>query len=308
MDRKILFFILITIFPQLLVVGISFSAIDIKAFTVSPSTISLPDQDPDLYTEVSSAVNLSVRAQITGMGAGQSWTLEIYSNQDLISGGDSISIGNVRWTVTGTDPSTTFSNGTLSLNQYITTAKGSGNTNQYIYFTFYLKNFWTYATGNYTSVVTLRLTAGTGAGQVQQSRTFTFNLLLIARAKLEFGNLGLDFPDADPDIVTSIPANVNPISVTSSTRTGSSLTATLTSLAGGDLISGTNAIAIGNMTWTASGTGYAAGTMNKTTAQTAGSWIGSGKRTGSFNYFLTNSWSYTTGNYSTTISYTLTAP
>lgn len=305
MDRKILFFILIIIFSQLLVVGISFSAIQINTFTVSPSTISLPDQDPDLYTEVFSAVNLSVNLNISGMNKNQNWTLDIYSNQNLISGGDSIPIGNIRWTVTGTDPSTTFNNGTLSLNQYITTATNTGDTNQQIYFTFYLKNFWTYATGNYTSVITLRLKA---PGGNVATGTFTLSLGLSGRAKLNFGMLALNFPDADPNTVPSIPANVNPLSVTSSSRTGSSQTATLTCLAGGDLISGINTIAISNMTWTATGTGYVTGTMNKTTAQTAGSWTGSGQRAGTFSYFLNNSWSYMTGNYSTTITYTLTAP
>jgi hypothetical protein len=62
------------------------------------------------------------------------------------------------------------------------------------------------------------------------------------------------------------------------------------------------------MTWTATGTGYLPGTMNRTTAQTAGSWTGSGQRIGTFSYLLANSWSYTVGNYSTTINYTLTAP
>jgi hypothetical protein len=61
------------------------------------------------------------------------------------------------------------------------------------------------------------------------------------------------------------------------------------------------------MTWTATGTGYVAGTMN-TTAQPAGSWTGPGQRIGTFSYFLANSWSYTVGNYSTSINYTLTAP
>jgi hypothetical protein len=62
------------------------------------------------------------------------------------------------------------------------------------------------------------------------------------------------------------------------------------------------------MTWTATGTGYVSGTMNRTTAQTAGSWTASGQRIGTFSYFLVNSWSYIVGSYSTSIGYTLTAP
>jgi hypothetical protein len=62
------------------------------------------------------------------------------------------------------------------------------------------------------------------------------------------------------------------------------------------------------MTWTATGTGYVAGTMNRTTAQTAGSWTGPGQHPGTFSYFVTNLWSYVIGNYSTTITYTLNSP
>ena len=91
-------------------------------------------------------------------------------------------------------------------------------------------------------------------------------------------------------------------------KTGSASTATLTVLAAGDLTSGTDTIAISNVTWTATGAGFVAGTMNKTTAQSAGSWTGSGNRSGTFSYFLANSWSYPTGSYTATTTYTLTAP
>jgi len=304
-NRKFLLCILLVTFPQFLMVGVSFSAIHIDTFTVSPSTISLPDQDPDLYPEVSSAVNLSVTTRISGMNKNQRWNLDIYSSQNLVSGGNSIPIGNVRWTVTGTDPSTTFYNANLSLNQYITTATNTGDTDQVIYFTFYLQNFWTYATGNYLTTITLRLTAP--AGNVA-TNTFTLSLGLSGRAKLNFGILALNFPDSDPNSIPSIPANVNPVSVTASSRTGSSLTTTLNCVASGDLISGTSSIPISNLTWQSTGSGFIPGTMDKVTSQTAGSWTGSGVQTGTFSYFLNNSWSYNVGNYSTTIIYTLTAP
>jgi hypothetical protein len=78
--------------------------------------------------------------------------------------------------------------------------------------------------------------------------------------------------------------------------------------AGGDLDSGTDTIAISNLTWSATGTGFQAGTMNKTTAQTLGNWTNSGQQSGSHTYTLPNSWSYSTGTYQATITYTLTAP
>jgi hypothetical protein len=48
--------------------------------------------------------------------------------------------------------------------------------------------------------------------------------------------------------------------------------------------------------------------MSRTIGQTAGSWTGPGSRTGTFDYFLANSWSYVPGVYSAGITYTLTAP
>ena len=48
--------------------------------------------------------------------------------------------------------------------------------------------------------------------------------------------------------------------------------------------------------------------MNKAAAQSLGSWTGSGNRAGTQTYKLANSWSYATGAYSTSVTYTLTAP
>ena len=106
----------------------------------------------------------------------------------------------------------------------------------------------------------------------------------------------------------SIPATENPVNVTAKVKTGSASTATLTVLAAGDLTSGGDTIAITNVSWTATGTGFIAGTMSKTTAQSAGSWTGSGNRSGTFSYVLANSWSYATGTYTANATYTLTAP
>jgi hypothetical protein len=48
--------------------------------------------------------------------------------------------------------------------------------------------------------------------------------------------------------------------------------------------------------------------MNKATAQTVGSWTGSGNRSGTQSYALANSWNYATGAYTAMATYTLTAP
>jgi hypothetical protein len=150
-----------------------------------------------------------------------------------------------------------------------------------------------------------------GAAQAASATAnLTINATVAATAKLTLGTNVINFPDADPDITASIAANENPVSVTAKVKTGSASNATLTVLAAGDLKSGpTDTILISNVTWTAAGDpGLVAGTMNKTTAQSAGSWTGSGNRTGSFSYFLANSWAYQTGSYTATTTYTLTAP
>lgn len=84
---------------------------------------------------------------------------------------------------------------------------------------------------------------------------------------------------------------------------------TLTVLASGPLTSGSDTIAIGTLTWAASGTGFTAtGANNSTTAQTLGQWSGSGNPSGSHTLSLPNLWTYNTGTYTVTLNYTLTAP
>jgi hypothetical protein len=312
MKKKILLLALLSILCPLLTARYV-DAARISSFTVSPTATSFADQDPDLG-EVISSPSLAVTFAITGLNANQSWTLDIIANTNLVSGSYTIPAGNIRWTVTGSGtPNPTFYNNTLVLGSYVLAGTGqgqaNGNANIQSTFYFYLQNYWTYSTGNYSGTITFRLTVPRMSGGTRIStQTVTLSTNIASRAKLQFGMLAMSFPDASPDSVPSNPANVNPLSVTSSARTGSSQTDTLTCLASSDLVSGTNTIAIGNLTWTATGTGYLPGTMNRTTAQTAGSWTGSGQQVGTFSYFLANSWSYIVGNYSTSINYTLTAP
>ena len=309
MKKKILFLALFLILC-LFMTGRPLHAAFIQSFTVSPTTVTFADQDPDSYGQVTSSPSVSVTISVRQLTASQNWTLQIEANTDLVSGGNTIPAGNIGWTVTGSGtPTPTFYNGTLVKGSYLTAGQGpgQGNGRANITATFYfvLQNYWSYSTGNYSGTVALTLTV---PGATAQTQTITLSTNIASRAKLTFGLYTMNFPDANPDTVPSNPANVNPLSVTSSTRTGSSQTVTLTCLATGDLISGTNTISISNMTWTATGTGYVSGTMNRTTAQTAGSWTASGQRIGTFSYFLVNSWSYIVGSYSTSIGYTLTAP
>ncbi len=139
------------------------------------------------------------------------------------------------------------------------------------------------------------------------TQTLNINAAVNARATLSLGVGAINFADADPDTVPSIAATENAVAVTAKVRTGSASTATLTHVGPANLVSGSDNIPIGNVTWTATGAGFVPGTMN-TVAQSAGSWTGSGNRAGTFSYFLANSWDYATGSYTASTTYTLTAP
>jgi hypothetical protein len=154
---------------------------------------------------------------------------------------------------------------------------------------------------------TALICAGTPAGAATDQETLTINATVSAKAKLTLGVAAINFPDADPDTEPSIAATENPVSVTVKAQTGGASAVTLTVQANGDLDSGTDTIDITNVSWTATGTGFVGGTMD-TTAQSAGSWTGPGRRDGTFAFSLANSWDYAAGSYSQTVVYTLTAP
>lgn len=118
----------------------------------------------------------------------------------------------------------------------------------------------------------------------------------------------VNFPDADPDFNPTINAMENPVMVTISTNAGKTKRVLLTAQAQGDLVSGSDTIPITKIRWTATGPGFVPGTMSRTSAVTAGTWVGSGVHSGTFSYFLTNSWQYARGNYHASVIYTLSIP
>jgi len=156
-------------------------------------------------------------------------------------------------------------------------------------------------------VVACLLCAGMASWAATDQQTLTVNAQVLDKAKLTLGVAAINFPDADPDGTPSIGASENPVSVTVKAHTGSASVVSLTVQASGDLEAGSSVIPITNVTWTANGAGFVGGTMD-TAPVAAGSWTGSGQRSGQFQYFLSNSWSYQTGDYSQTVVYTLTAP
>jgi hypothetical protein len=150
--------------------------------------------------------------------------------------------------------------------------------------------------------------SGTAYAQAAtDTQTVTINANVQAKAKLSLDAASIAFPDEDPDAVAVIAADV-PVNIDVKARTASNGSVTLTVAADGNLISGTNSIAIDNLKWTVSGSGLSAGTAS-TAAVTLGTWTGSGNRTGlAQNYTLQNSWAYNTGDYTAVLTYTLTAP
>ena len=143
--------------------------------------------------------------------------------------------------------------------------------------------------------------------QANDAASVTVAVNVSARAKLTLGSAAISFVDADPDVTANLSSGA--ISIDVKARTTATGTVALTVKASDDLkTAGGDAIAISGLTWTASGTNFVAGTSNKTTAQSLGSWTGSGNRTGSHTYSLPNSWTYATGSYSATLTYTLVAP
>jgi hypothetical protein len=127
-------------------------------------------------------------------------------------------------------------------------------------------------------------------------------------AKLSLSSASVSFADADPDIVGQIPGSGGPLSITTKARATGGSQVVLTVQAANDLRSGLNTIAASAITWTATGAGFLAGTLSQTTPVEVGRWTGSGVRTGTQTLLFRNLWTYTTGTYTTSLTYTLSAP
>jgi hypothetical protein len=141
-----------------------------------------------------------------------------------------------------------------------------------------------------------------------QLDTETINATAVVAARGRITLTGaINFPDTDP--FTNPTINAAPLSVQALARVGLAAGVSLTVQAGGNFVSGTDSIPIGNLTWAAAGAGYTAtGTMSSATAQSVGGWTGPGSRNGTQTYTLVNDWAYAPGNYSVTLTYTLTTP
>jgi hypothetical protein len=140
------------------------------------------------------------------------------------------------------------------------------------------------------------------------TKNVTVTVHVNARAKLTLTATAVDFADTDPDsgggVINATPFNVNVKART--TRTG---TVNL-DVSAPDFSNGSgDSIAIGKLSYAATGsTGYVAGNPFTTGAASAGTWTGSGNQAGTHTYTLVNDWAYNTGTYTSSVTYTLTAP
>ena len=130
----------------------------------------------------------------------------------------------------------------------------------------------------------------------------------LSKLELDSATVTFEVGSLSPDDAPVINSSPSQISVTAKARTGAKSNVTLTVLATGDLISGSDIVSIDNVNWTAYGPGFAGGIMGKTSPQPIGSWIGSGSHPGRLSFNLINSWNYAKGDYATTTVFTLTAP
>ena len=140
-----------------------------------------------------------------------------------------------------------------------------------------------------------------------QTRTATFNVAIAGTAKLTLSPASIAFPDSDPTAVPLVAAQPGPVTVTVKARATHNATVRLTLRATDNLRSGVVTIPASAVSWTATGAGFAGGTLSLT-AQTVGSWVGSGARTGTQSFVFANSWSYAVGTYTLSMQYTVSSP
>jgi hypothetical protein len=148
----------------------------------------------------------------------------------------------------------------------------------------------------------------TSADTKQVQLTIKAEVKNLSKLELNTTTISLDVGSLSPDDAPIITSGPSQITINCKARAGGSSIVTLTVLATGDLVSGLDSISINNINWIATGSGFIGGTMDKTSPQSVGSWIGSGVRSGTVSFRLINRWEYAKGDYGTTALLTLAAP
>ena len=147
------------------------------------------------------------------------------------------------------------------------------------------------------------LAAATASAQVTQ--TLTINAAVNARATITLSVGSVDFADADPDVSPTINAS-GAVTVTAKSRTSQGNAVTLTIEAPDLTEVGGGTIAASQISWAANGD--LSGCTLSNAAVSLVSSTNSGQRTGDMTFVLVNDWAYAVGAYSTTVTYTLSAP
>jgi hypothetical protein len=164
-------------------------------------------------------------------------------------------------------------------------------------------------------IATIGMLALSTSVYAQQTDSGTVNVTATvnAKAKLSINGVSttsISFGDFDPDANPTIPAS--PLNIDVKARTSANGAVTLTVRATQDLISttvATDIIGISALKWNSTGANFApTGTSNTAAEVNVMSFNGSGNHSGVQTYALDNSWEYKTGTYTTSLTYTLTAP
>jgi len=132
--------------------------------------------------------------------------------------------------------------------------------------------------------------------------------LAAVNLRLALNRGSINFPNADPDTMSSVPASENPMTISVQVTGNPHDAWKLEVLASGDLVSGSNTIPISNVSWTAKPLPFIDGKLNRTTPQVVASGTGNANLDGAVQFDFKNSWNYFVGNYSQVIIYTLSAP
>jgi hypothetical protein len=149
--------------------------------------------------------------------------------------------------------------------------------------------------------------AATPAAQ-SDTRNATISANVGTLANLTVSSTSVSFPDSDPDAVPQVNALGGPLTITTKARATRGSQVRLTVQANGPLRSGLNTIAAAAITWTSTGAGFVAGTLSSTAPVTVGTWTGSGSRSGTQTLMFQNLWTYASGTYTASLTYTLSAP
>ena len=134
--------------------------------TIAPSSISFSDANPTTTPTIAANSTVAVALRVSGASSTQAWSVHAQAAGDLVSGGNSIGISNVSWTVSGPSggtcqrPCSCYA-GTVSKVTSQVIFNGTSNTNNSLVCTqtYTLVNSWPYAVGSYSQTVTITATS-----------------------------------------------------------------------------------------------------------------------------------------------------